>query len=345
VRELIINGRRIADDEKCYVIAELGSNHQGDVQTALDMVDAAALAGASAVKLQKRDTATLYSQAMLDRPYTGEQSFGATYGEHREALELGWSAFQACRRLAERRKVAMFATAFDEPSADMLDKVPVPAYKIASGGLTDTALLTHVAKKGKPIILSTGGGTLDDIDRAVATIRPINSQLALLHCTASYPAVFEEQNLRVIGTLRRRYPELVIGWSCHVHNISTAMAAYALGARIIEVHFTLNRAMKGTDHSFSLEPASLRKMVKDLNSLRLALGDGVKRWYDSEQAPISKMRRVMTPQGLRITGALHSSSTWMALSATPTIEITHMLNPNDFGSPSSTTCTVVAPES
>jgi sialic acid synthase len=345
MRELTINGRKINDDEKCYVIAELGSNHQGDVQTALDMVDAAALAGASAVKFQKRENSTLYTTAMLSRPYTGEQSFGATYGEHREALELGWSAFQACRRLAERRKVAMFATAFDEPSADMLDKVPVPAYKIASGGLTDTALLTHVAKKGKPIILSTGGGTLDDIDRAVATIRPINSQLALLHCTASYPAVFEEQNLRVIGTLRRRYPELVIGWSCHVHNISTAMAAYALGARIIEVHFTLNRAMKGTDHSFSLEPASLRKMVKDLNSLRLALGDGVKRWYDSEQAPISKMRRVMTPQGLRITGALHSSSTWMALSATPTIEITHMLNPNDFGSPSSTTCTVVAPES
>jgi N-acetylneuraminate synthase/sialic acid synthase len=282
---------------------------------------------------------------MLDRPYTGEQSFGATYGEHREALELGWSAFQACRRLADRRKVAMFATAFDEPSADMLEKVPVPAYKIASGGLTDTALLTHVAKKGKPIILSTGGGTLDDIDRAVATIRPINPHLALLHCTASYPAVFEEQNLRVIGTLRRRYPELVIGWSCHVHNISTAMAAYALGARIIEVHFTLNRAMKGTDHAFSLEPASLRKMVKDLNSLRLALGDGVKRWYESEQAPISKMRRVMTPQGLRITGALPSSSTSTAPSAIPMDANTHALRPSAIGSNSSTTCTVVAPGS
>jgi sialic acid synthase len=304
VRELTIDGRRIGDDEKCYVIAELGSNHQGSLDTALNMIDAAALAGASAVKLQKRDNATLYSQAMLDRPYTGEQSFGATYGEHRAALELGWREYQSCRRLAQRRKVALFATAFDEPSADMLEKVPVPAYKIASGGLTDLALLEHVAKKRKPMIVSTGGGTLEDIDRAVQTILPINPQLALLHCTASYPAVFDEQNLRVIGTLRRRYPDLVIGWSCHVHNISTAMAAYALGARIIEVHFTLNRAMKGTDHAFSLEPASLRKMVKDLNSLRYALGDGEKRFYDSEKAPISKMRRVQTDKGLQITGEL-----------------------------------------
>jgi sialic acid synthase len=345
MRELIINGRKINDDEKCYVIAELGSNHQGSVQTALDMVDAAALAGASACKLQKRDNATLYSQAMLERPYTGEQSFGATYGEHRDALELDWSAFQACRRLADRRKVALFATAFDEPSADMLEKVPVPAYKIASGGLTDIDLLEHVAGKGKPIILSTGGGTMADINRAVAAILPINQQLAILHCTASYPAVFEEQNLRVIGTLRRRYPELVIGWSCHVHNISTAMAAYALGARIIEVHFTLNRAMKGTDHAFSLEPASLRKMVKDLNSLRLALGDGVKRWYDSEKGPISKMRRVETPRGLKITGALRTSSTSTAPSVTPEAAITLPLSPYGSASTLSTGSITVVPAS
>jgi sialic acid synthase len=345
MRKLTINGRKINDDEKCYVIAELGSNHQGSVQTALDMVDAAALAGASAVKLQKRDNATLYSQAMLERPYTGEQSFGATYGEHRDALELDWAAFQVCRRLADRRKVALFATAFDESSADLLEKVPVPAYKIASGGLTDTALLTHVAKKGQPVILSTGGGTLADIDKAVATIRACNSQLAILHCTASYPAVFEEQNLRVIGTLRRRYPDLVIGWSCHVHNISTAMAAYALGARIIEVHFTLNRAMKGTDHAFSLEPASLRKMVKDLNSLRLALGDGVKKWYDSEKGPISKMRRVETPQGLRITGALRTSSTLTAPSAPPMDATTAGLSPSTIGLHSSTGSITVVPAS
>jgi sialic acid synthase len=345
MRELTINGRKINDDEKCYVIAELGSNHQGDVQTALDMVDAAALAGASACKLQKRDNATLYSQAMLERPYTGEQSFGATYGEHRDALELDWSAFQVCRRLAERRKVALFATAFDESSADLLEKVPVPAYKIASGGLTDTALLEHVAKKGKPIILSTGGGTLADIDKAVETIRAVNQQLALLHCIASYPAVFEEQNLRVIGTLRRRYPDLVIGWSCHVHNISTAMAAYALGARIIEVHFTLNRAMKGTDHAFSLEPASLRKMVKDLNSLRLALGDGVKKWNDSEKGPISKMRRVETPQGLRITGALRTSSTSTAPCVRPPAGTTLPQPPFPNVSHSSTGSITLAPES
>jgi N-acetylneuraminate synthase/sialic acid synthase len=304
VRELFIGRRRIADDERPYVIAELGGNHQGKLETALHLIDAAANANASAVKLQKRDNATLYAPEILAKPYDNEHSFGATYGAHRAALEFGAPEYLACQQRAAARHLACFATAFDEPSADFLDALQMPAYKIASGGLTDLALLTHVAKKGKPIILSTGGGTLTDIDRAVATIRPINPALALLHCTAAYPCDFEELNLRVIQTLRTRYPELVIGWSCHVHNLGMALAAYALGARIFEVHFTLNRSMKGTDHAFSMEPSTLKKLVKDLDRLQGALGDGVKRWYDSEKAPISKMRRVKVGNRYQITGAL-----------------------------------------
>jgi sialic acid synthase len=308
VRELIIGRRRITDTTRPYVIAELGSNHQGKLDTALHMIESAAFSGASAVKLQKRDNQTLYAPSILAKPYDNEQSFGATYGEHRAALEFGVEEYRACLTRAAQRQIACFATAFDEPSADFLDQMGVPAFKIASGGLTDTALLMHVAKKGQPIILSTGGGTMEDIDRAVATIRPINPQLAILHCTAAYPCDFEELNLRVIQTLRYRYPELVIGWSCHVHNLGMALAAYALGARIIEVHFTLNRSMKGTDHAFSMEPSTLKKMVKDLDRLQGAMGDGVKRWYESEKAPISKMRRVWTDGRHQITGTLETAT-------------------------------------
>jgi N-acetylneuraminate synthase/sialic acid synthase len=316
MRELTIAGRRIADDAPCYVIAELGSNHQGQRDIALQMITAAKTAGVSAVKLQKRHNATLYTQDLLDRPYDNENSFGLTYGAHRAALEFKLGDFLACQSLAIAQGLPCFATAFDEESADFLESLNVPAYKIASGGLTDLDLLAHVARKGKPIILSTGGGTMDDIDRAVDAIWPLNTQLALLHCTASYPSTFEDLNLCVIETLRERYPLAVIGWSCHIHNLSMAMAAYALGARIIEVHFTLNRSMKGTDHAFSLEPATLTKMVKDLNRLQVALGDGVKRWLPSEVVPISKMRRTWTGHQWQIAGT-PTSSTSTGLSVAP----------------------------
>lgn len=304
MRELVIDSRRIADDEPCYVIAEVGHNHGGSVETAKQMIHAAADAGAHAVKFQKRDNATLYSQALLDQPYDNENSYGPTYGAHRDALELTADDFRALQGVAGYREVTCFSTAFDEPSADLLADLRMPAYKIASGSLTDLDLLTHIARIKKPIILSTGGGTMRDIDRAVNAIVPINPELALLHCTASYPCAFEELNLRCIPVLRKEYPNLVIGWSGHDNGIAMSVAAYVLGARIIERHFTLSRASKGTDHGFSLEPAGLKKLCRDLERARVALGDGVKQYYESERKPIAKMRRRPTDDGLKITGAL-----------------------------------------
>lgn len=304
MRELILGGRRIADDEPCYVIAELGNNHGGDLTTAIHLIDAAAQAGADAIKLQLRHNETLYSRALLDQPYDNPHSYGETYGSHRAALELGRADLERLQVVARDRHMAYCATAFDERSADTLATMGVDAIKIASGGLTDVALLTHVARLGIPIILSTGGGTFADVENAVSTICTHHSRLALLHCTASYPCAFDELNLRCIPALSERYPHLVIGWSCHVHNISMAMQAHAYGARIIETHFTLNRSMKGTDHAFSMEPATLTKLCKDLGRAHVAAGDGVKRYYESERKPIAKMRRRQTPQGLQITGAL-----------------------------------------
>jgi N-acetylneuraminate synthase/sialic acid synthase len=307
VRELTIDGVRIADDAPCYVIAEIGSNHGGNVETAIQMIGAAADCGVQAVKFQLRDNETLYSRELLDAPYENENSYGKTYGEHRAVLELDESEHRRCQMAAQRCRVAYCATAFDERSADVLAAMDVPAIKIASGGLTDLPLLRHVAGLGKPIILSTGGGTFADVDRAVGAIIPTNVHLALLHCTASYPCAFEELNLRCIPVLRERYPDLVIGWSSHDNGIAMSVAAYTLGARILEKHFTLNRASKGTDHAFSLEPAGLRKLCRDLERARRAMGDGIKRFYESERKPISKMRRVPTAHGWQITGALHDT--------------------------------------
>jgi N-acetylneuraminate synthase/sialic acid synthase len=284
-----IGRHEIGDLSACYVIAEIGHNHQGSVQKARELFREAKLAGAHAVKLQKRDNRGLYTRAAYNKPYDNENSFGATYGEHREFLEFGLKEYRELQQYARELDIDFFATAFDIASADCLATLDVPAFKIASGDLNSTPLLVHVARVGKPVILSTGGALVDDVQRAYDTIMPINPQLAILQCTAGYPAAFEELDLRVVEQYRERFPGAVIGYSGHDNGIAMPVAAYVLGARIVEKHFTLNRAMKGTDHAFSLEPVGLRKMVRDLERTYRALGDGVKKVYESEKAPIIKM--------------------------------------------------------
>lgn len=303
MREIVINGHRIADDTDAYVIAELGHNHGGKYATARTMILEAAKAGAHACKLQKRDNDRLYTRELLNAPYENENSFGKTYGDHRRALEFGAKEYLACRTVAQAAKIDFFATAFDEASADFLMMVDVPAIKIASSGMTDHALLRYVASLGKPMIVSTGGGTWDDVDICANLLANTRTPFALLHCTAAYPVQnVTEHNLLVIEEMRDRYPDIVIGWSSHDPGVSLSLLAYAYGARIIEKHFTLNRASKGTDHSFSLEPHGLQVLCEDLKKARLASGDGIKRVYDSERKPLAKMRRTLTAAGLQITG-------------------------------------------
>lgn len=279
----------IGDDSPCYVIAEIGHNHQGRVEKARDLFREAKLAGAHAVKLQKRDNRGLYTRAAYEKPYDNENSFGATYGEHREFLEFGLAEYKELQAYARELGVDFFATAFDVASADFLHGLDVPAYKIASGDLKSIPLLKYVAALGKPMIISTGGALLEDVQRAYDAVMPINPQLAILQCTAGYPAAFEELDLRVITTYRERFAGAVVGFSSHDNGIAMPVAAYMLGARVIEKHFTLNRAMKGTDHAFSLEPVGLRKLVRDLERTFKAMGNGVKKVYESEKAPIIKM--------------------------------------------------------
>jgi sialic acid synthase len=290
-RTLRIDGFEITDAGDCYVIAEIGHNHQGSVEKCKELFDEAKACGAHAVKLQKRDNRGLYTRDMFNKPYENENSYGATYGEHREALEFGKPEYEELKAYAAEIGITFFATAFDLPSADFLAELDMPAYKIASADVINTPLLRHVAAVGKPVILSTGGATLDDVRRGYETVAEINPEIVLLQCTAGYPAEWDELDLRVIQTYRDCFPGSVVGLSSHDNGIAMAVAAYVLGARVIEKHFTLNRALKGTDHRFSLEPVGLRKMVRDLRRIRVALGDGMKTMYPSETEPIIKMAK------------------------------------------------------
>lgn len=284
-----VNAHVIDDASDMYVIAEIGHNHQGNVEKCKELFRAAKAAGAHAVKLQKRDNRALFTREAFDKPYDNPNSFGETYGAHREFLEFGRDEYVELKRFAAELGIDFFSTAFDLPSAEFLAKLDVPAFKMASGDLKSIPLLKHVAGFGKPMFVSTGGATMEEVRRAYEAITPINKQLCLMQCTAGYPPEWNELNLKVIETFRREFPLAVIGFSSHDNGIAMSIAAYMLGARAIEKHFTLNRAMKGTDHAFSLEPIGLTKMVRDLRRLRIALGDGVKRTYDSEKLPLTKM--------------------------------------------------------
>jgi sialic acid synthase len=289
VAELLVDGKRIHDGGDAYVIAEIGHNHQGDLEKAKALIHAASECGADAVKFQKRDNRRLFTRAFYESPYENENSFGATYGEHREALELDKAAWFELSRYSREEGVAFVAAAFDEPSAEFLAELDVDAFKFASGDLSNVPFLRHVAAFGKPMFLSTGGGTFEDIDRAVEAIAPINPRLCVLHCTASYPAEVEDLNLSVITHLRERYPDFLIGLSDHHNGIAMAPVAFMLGARAFEKHFTLNHAWKGTDHPYSLMPDGMRRFVRDLRRVPVALGDGVKRRLPSEERPLEKM--------------------------------------------------------
>jgi sialic acid synthase len=288
--ELAIGRHRLRRDRPdCFVIAEIGHNHGGDLEVCKRLFQAAKYAGASAVKLQKRDNRTLYTREFYDSGYNSENAFGPTYGTHREALEFGEAEYRELKQFAESLDLVFFATPFDFPSVDFLERLGVPCYKVASGDLTNIPLLRYIARTGKPMFVSTGAGTLEDVRRAYEAARADNEQVSLLQCTAEYPCEHKDMNLSVVQTYLREFPDAVIGLSDHDNGIAMAVVAYVLGARVIEKHFTLNRASKGTDHAFSLEPEGMRKLVRDVGRAAVAMGDGVKRVYDKENQARLKM--------------------------------------------------------
>lgn len=287
-----IGAHEVGAFEPVYVIAEIGLNHNGDVELAKQLIDVAAESGAQAVKFQKRTPEISTPAHMKDQPR--ETPWGTmTYLEYRRRVEFGDAEYREIAAHAAERGLAWFASPWDVPSVEFLERHDVVAHKIASASLTDLALLDAVRRTGKPVILSTGMSTLDEIDLAVEVLG--TERLVLMHATSSYPMPPEEANLLVIDALRRRYPGVPIGYSGHERGLQISIAAVALGAVAVERHITLDRTMWGSDHAASLEPQGLAHLVRDIRVLEAALGDGVKRVQPGEEAPKAKLRRVLQP--------------------------------------------------
>jgi N-acetylneuraminate synthase len=281
-----IGNAAVGEGRPCYIIAELGINHNGSIETAKKLIDVACDAGCNAVKFQKRTIDVVYSPEELAK--TRETPFGKTNGDLKRALEFGLFEYHEINRYCRAKKIDWFASCWDEASVQFIDQFDPPCYKIASASLTDDDLLQFTRAKGKPIILSTGMSTLEEVDHAVMVLG--RRDLILLHTCSTYPSKYGELNLRVIQTMGERYG-VPVGYSGHETGVPTSTAAVALGACVLERHITLDRAMWGSDQAASLEVDGIRKLVRDVRLIELAMGDGVKRVWPSEVPIQEKLRR------------------------------------------------------
>ena len=283
-----IGDRMVGADRPVYVIGEIGINHNGDVEIAKQLVDVAADAGADAVKFQKRTPEICTPAAQRDQirstPW-GEM----TYLDYRFRVEFDRGSYEKIAQHAADRGLQWFASPWDVPSVGFLEDLGVVTHKVASASVTDLDLLRALQQTGKPIILSTGMSTIEQIDRAVETLG--TDRLVLLHATSTYPLPPEEANLRMIETLRERYG-VPVGYSGHERGLQISVAAVALGAVAVERHITLDRTMWGSDQASSLEPGGLTNLVRDIRILEKAMGDGVKQVFPGELAPLSRLRRI-----------------------------------------------------
>ena len=287
--EIKIGNTWVGERHPCYVVAEIGINHNGDLEIVKKLIDLAAMAGCQAVKFQKRTVEIVYSAEELARPR--ESPFGLTNGDLKYGLEFGREQYQEIDRYCREKGIAWFASCWDEPSVDFIDQFDVPCYKIASASLTDDALLRHTRSKKRPIMLSTGMSTLEQVDHAVDVLG--KKDLILLHTCSTYPAEYGELNLKVISTLKERY-QVPVGYSGHETGLSTSISTIALGACVVERHITLDRAMWGSDQAASVESQGFIRLVRDIRLVEMALGDGVKRVIDREVPILKKLRRVDT---------------------------------------------------
>ncbi len=288
VRSISIAGRLIADDQPAYLIAEIGHNHGGSMERAMEMVGTAIASGADAVKFQTRVPADVY--APCDRPgaYDYESDnpnwMDRRYGKHREKLEFSRSQWEELFKYCRSRNITAFSTPFDFRSVDLLASLGVPAIKIASGDATNTPLILHAAAVGVPLIISTGGCNQAEVDTIVDLVSKTSAQFALLQCTCIYPAPTELLNIRVIESFRERYPGVVVGLSTHNTGWAPTLASFALGGRIFEHHYTNNRSWKGTDNNFSLTPEDLAALRSACDETLLAFGSRDKAQADLERS-------------------------------------------------------------
>jgi len=277
----------VGDGYPCFIVAEIGINHNGEVETAMRLIDAAVFSGCNAVKFQKRTIDVVYSKEELNKPR--ENPFGMTNGDLKMGLEFGQKEYEEVDRYCREKDIIWFASCWDESSVDFIDSFNPLCYKIASASLTDDELLRHHRKKGKPIILSTGMSDLPMINHAVEVLG--KDELVIAHCTSTYPSKSEELNLQCIKTLKEKFKEVPIGYSGHETGLATTVAAAVLGACVVERHITLDRSMWGSDQAASVEPQGMRTLVQNIREIEKAMGDGEVKIYESEIPIMQKLRR------------------------------------------------------
>jgi N-acetylneuraminate synthase len=282
-----VGNQLVGDGQPCFIVAEIGINHNGSLEITKKLIDAAALAGCDAVKFQKRTVEVVYTAEELAKPR--ENPFGPTNGDLKHGLEFGQKEYEQIHAYCREKNILWFASCWDEGSVDFIERFDPPCYKIASASLTDDNLLRYHRRYGRPIIVSTGMSTQEEIDHAAEVLGRDN--LILLHCTSTYPSQVEELNLSAIRVMRERYG-VPVGYSGHEVGLAPSIGAAALGACMIERHITLDRAMWGSDQAASVEWQGFWRLVKDIRALEKAMGDGVKRVYASEVPIITKLRRV-----------------------------------------------------
>ena len=281
-----IGTRPVGPGHPVFAVAEIGINHNGDVNLAKKLVEAAVAAGCDAVKFQKRTIGSVYTAEELSR--RRESPFGLTNGDLKRGLELGYDEYAVIDRHCRRLGIPWFASCWDLRAVDFIEAFDPPCYKIASACLTDDDLLRYTRTKGRPVLLSTGMSSREQIDHAVEVLG--DEALVLLHCTSAYPSDVKELNLKVISWLAERY-HVPAGYSGHEVGLATTLAAVALGACLVERHLTLDRAMWGSDQAASVEPQGFARLVRDIRAITHALGDGVKRVHESEFSARDKLRR------------------------------------------------------
>ena len=283
------NGRKIGAGEPCFIIAEIGINHNGSLDLALQMIDKAAEAGCDAVKFQKRtpELCVPMDQRNIER----DTPWGRmTYMDYRYRVEFEDAEYSAIDARCKAHNMLWFASPWDVNAVDFLARFDAPIIKTASASLTDLELLRKIRSTGKPLMISTGMSTIEEIERAIEVIGTDNLMIA--HATSTYPCKPEELNMRMIQTLAAKYPNVPIGYSGHETGLATTVAAVALGATFVERHFTLDRAMWGSDQAASVEPGGMIRLVRDIRDVEKSLGDGIKRVYDSEMGARAKLRMV-----------------------------------------------------
>nr|XP_046165067.1 sialic acid synthase-like [Oncorhynchus gorbuscha] len=302
-------GRMIGGSNPCFIIAEIGQNHQGDIEIAKKMIKMAKDCGADCAKFQKSELEYKFNKRALERPYTSKHSWGKTYGDHKRHLEFSHEQYRELQKYAKEVGIFFTASGMDEMAVDFLDELDVPFFKVASCDANNFPYLELTARKGRPMVISSGMQSMATMRRVYQTVKEHNQNFTILQCTSAYPLDPEDVNLRVIAEYQKEFPDIPIGYSGHERGISITVAAVAMGAKVVERHVTLDKSWKGNDHEASLEPSELTELVRAIRLVERAQGTGIKQMLPCEKACHVKLgksvvAKVAIPKGTVLSMAM-----------------------------------------